>query len=437
MSISHSSTCLVKEDGTGCDCHNLPKIVKLCKEVGCTLIASIKYCKNHTVKCRHFRVRSKCRECGGGSICKHNKIKSSCKECGGGSLCKHDIQRSYCRECGGGSLCKHDIFRSCCKECGGGSLCDHGKKRSSCIICGGSLFCEHRKIRTRCKDCGRSSYCKHDKRRTNCNECGGGSLCEHNRQKASCKDCKGSQICKHNKIKSVCKDCHGGSICKHNKIKSSCKECNGSIFCSHDKRKSSCRLCGGSRLCKSPWCETYRNKKYEGYCLACFVNNPVNHDKPILRNYKTKEKEVADRVQEAFPNFTWVADKRVEDGCSRRRPDLLLDLGTHLIIVEVDEDKHDSYECSCENKRLMELSQDLQHRPIVFIRFNPDGYKNQEGQLVRSCWKLNTLGVMAIMKTKQKEWTERITCLIAQIQYWCDHPTEKTIEIIQLYYDAD
>ena len=25
----------------------------------------------------------------------------------------------------------------------------------------------------------------------------------------------------------------------------------------------------------------------------------------------------------------------------------------------------------------MELSQDLQHRPIVFIRFNPDSYINQ------------------------------------------------------------
>jgi hypothetical protein len=108
-----------------------------------------------------------------------------------------------------------------------------------------------------------------------------------------------------------------------------------------------------------------------------------------------------------------------------------------LIIVEVDENKHTAYECSCENKRLMELSQDLQHRPIVFLRFNPDGYVNQEGQLIRSCWKLNKQGVMTIMKTKQKEWTERIVCLKEQIQYWIDHPTEKTIEIIQLFYDAD
>lgn len=109
---------------------------------------------------------------------------------------------------------------------------------------------------------------------------------------------------------------------------------------------------------------------------------------------------------------------------------------TSFIIVEVDENKHTNtnYECSCENKRLMELSQDLQHRPIVFIRFNPDDYINKYGILVKSCWKLNKLGLMQIMKTKQKEWEERINSLKQQIQYWIDHPTEKTIEIVELFY---
>ena len=41
---------------------------------------------------------------------------------------------------------------------------------------------------------------------------------------------------------------------------------------------------------------------------------------------------------------------------------------------------------------------------------------------------------MLIAKTKEKEWVERINSLKAQIQYWIDNPTEKTIEIIQLFY---
>ena len=49
----------------------------------------------------------------------------------------------------------------------------------------------------------------------------------------------------------------------------------------------------------------------------------------------------------------------------------------------------------------MELSKDLQHRPIVFIRFNPDDYTNQAGEKIKSCWKLNKLGVLQVVKTKK------------------------------------
>ena len=153
-----------------------------------------------------------------------------------------------------------------------------------------------------------------------------------------------------------------------------------------------------------------------------------------MRNYKTKEKEVVDQITQTFADFTWVADKKVFDGCSRRRPDLLLDLGSHVVIIEIDEDKHTGYECSCENKRIMQISQDLHHRPVVFIRFNPDEYITPEGVLVRSCWKLNKLGVIHIAKNKQTEWAERIDVLKRQIQYWVDTTPEKTVEIIELFY---
>lgn len=186
--------------------------------------------------------------------------------------------------------------------------------------------------------------------------------------------------------------------------------------------------------CKSEWCNTIGTEKYEGYCMPCFVKNPENNDKPVVRNYKTKEKDVADRIKQTFENFSWIADRRVEDGCSRRRPDLLLDMGSHVIIIEVDENKHSNYDCSCENKRIMEISRDLQHRPIVFIRFNPDDYI-KDGKTVKSCWKLNKRGVMQIEKHKEKEWEERITVLKEQIQYWINNTTNKTIETIELFYN--
>ena len=295
--------------------------------------------------------------------------------------------------------------------------------------------CPHGKRKALCKDCGGVSLCVHNKEKRYCKECYGIAFCKHNKRKVLCKECNGVSLCIHNKNKRICKECHGNAICSHGKHKIKCKECGLGSLCKHKKTKSRCKDCGGSELCKSKWCETrHGNPTYGGYCMPCFLNNPENKDKPNTRNYKTKEKDVVDRITQSFTHFTWVADKKVQDGCSRRRPDLLLDMGTHIIIVEVDENKHNDYDCSCEHKRLMELSQDLQHRPIIFIRFNPDDYTNQEGILVKSCWKLNKLGVIQIMKTKQKEWEERMETLKQQIQYWIDHPTEKTIEIIELFY---
>jgi hypothetical protein len=92
-----------------------------------------------------------------------------------------------------------------------------------------------------------------------------------------------------------------------------------------------------------------------------------------------------------------ISDKIVKDGCSRRRPDLLLDLGYQIIIVEIDENQHTDYDCTCENKRVMQLSKDLDHRPIIFIRFNPDDYKINDKNIT-SCWYIDKSGICVVKK---------------------------------------
>lgn len=91
-------------------------------------------------------------------------------------------------------------------------------------------------------------------------------------------------------------------------------------------------------------------------------------------------------------------------------------------------------DCSCENKRLMELAQDLGHRSMVVIRFNPDAYETLQGERVPSCWKLNKKGVVHIPKEQQKNWDARIEVLLETIQYWIDNQSEKQIEIVELFY---
>ena len=203
-------------------------------------------------------------------------------------------------------------------------------------------------------------------------------------------------------------------------------------FCSSHKKEGMINI--KNKFCKTHLCSTSVQDKYEGYCLYCFIN--MFPDKPVSRNYKTKERATVEHILNKYPELTWTADKVVKDGCSKRRPDLLLDLGYQVIIIEVDENQHTDYDCSCENKRIMELSQDLGHRPIIFIRFNPDDYLNT-GNTITSCWSNNKNGICTIKKSKQDEWIQRLNSLTSQLDYWIDpvNKTNKTIETVQLFYD--
>ena len=108
------------------------------------------------------------------------------------------------------------------------------------------------------------------------------------------------------------------------------------------------------------------NSKYKGDCLHCFVHMFSNEK--ISKNYKCKENEVVQFIQTHFPNLTITHDKKITNGCSHKRPDMFIDLGYQVLIVEIDEDEHIDYDCLCENKRIMLLAQDIHHRPSVFCR---------------------------------------------------------------------
>ena len=202
------------------------------------------------------------------------------------------------------------------------------------------------------------------------------------------------------------------------------------IYCKEHKKPEMVDVI--NKTCKTYLCNTQIKTKYEGYCFRCYIY--TFPEKPVSRNYKTKEICVVDHIKASFSHYLWITDKIINGGSSRRRPDLLLDLGTHIIIIEIDEDKHSTYECICENKRMMEISQDLGHRPIILIRFNPDGYIDENDNKIKSCWGVNKLGVAVVSKTKTVEWKMRLNRLKSQLEYWIENPTDKTVEIIQLFY---
>ncbi len=204
-----------------------------------------------------------------------------------------------------------------------------------------------------------------------------------------------------------------------------CEDCSFNI-----KDKYNCTY----DYCISDMCYTVaRNNKYNGYCSRCF--HFLYPDSPLVKNYKTKEYAVCEFIKENFQNIDLTFDKIIENGCSKRRPDILIDMGSHCIIVEVDENQHHTYDITCENKRLMEISQDLQHRPIVFIRFNPDNYINKDNKRIKSCWSVMKNGLVQITKKNEDEWKRRLNILKEKINFYIENTIDKTIEIIQLFYD--
>jgi hypothetical protein len=177
------------------------------------------------------------------------------------------------------------------------------------------------------------------------------------------------------------------------------------------------------------------NKAYKGHCYRCFINTYPDND--IVRNHKTKEKAVADFVRSSYPDITVVLDQRVADGCSRRRPDILVDMGEYVVVTEIDENQHKAYDTGCDNKRMMELFQDCGNRPLVIIRFNPDRYYDQRELPVPSCWGYTKdKGLCVVKPNKTAEWAARLATLKTTLDLVFSQPPTKEVDVIHLFYDG-
>lgn len=155
----------------------------------------------------------------------------------------------------------------------------------------------------------------------------------------------------------------------------------------------------------------------------------------IVKHFKTKESSVISFITEHFSNYNFTLDKKISGGCSRFRPDMMLDCLTHSIIIEVDENQHEHYDCVCENKRLMALFEDLGNRPLVMIRFNPDDFIDHNDNVIESCFIYKNKNGLPSIKNKQK-WNNRLDVLKNTIERYIKNIPDKEISLEHLYYDG-
>jgi hypothetical protein len=197
-------------------------------------------------------------------------------------------------------------------------------------------------------------------------------------------------------------------------------------------------------------------------CLRCCIH--VFPDFKVSRNYKTKQTAVEQFLAKRFSDkLTMIFDRQVtrivpetsasagaggtmveEVPCksSGSKPDVLIDMGEWVVVVEVDENQHkqESYEASCENKRVMQIFDDAGRRPIVFVRFNPDNYVDASGNKVRSPWtddrRIKSGGVPHVSAKNQAHWNARLEALASRIEHAVSVRPIKEVTFEYLYFDG-
>ena len=202
------------------------------------------------------------------------------------------------------------------------------------------------------------------------------------------------------------------------------------LKCVHDSNvtKNNCIKCNPKRACQLCFItNVHCESRFKPYCFNCYCY--MNPDTEIPRQFKIKEHHVRDYLKEEFKEtITMEFDKKVEDGCSRRRPDVKIDFGEFVMIIEVDENRHANY--SCENKRMMEIFRDCGSRNMVLIRFNPDSYK-EKGKTHKGAFEITEKGNLSV---KKAEFQRRMWEMVVIIEKYKKIPPKKEITVEQLFY---
>ena len=225
-----------------------------------------------------------------------------------------------------------------------------------------------------------------------------------------------------------------------------------SIFCGDHRKEDMINIPGYIRRCRgiasselkdlsecpynnvgNPKCRVEYTINYNGkinvsslrqFCTECFLRSFPDDSRNDKLKTKSKELRVQKMLQNEFPTYTFIHNKPIWTGeceCThRRRIDFRTLIGNTLLAVEVDEDQHKMYN-EKEDIRYNDLYM-VHSGKWIFIRYNPDSYKNEKGKLVKPA-DTYRLGILK----------DFIQTHIQRIQ---SEQNKELIEIHKLFFDA-
>ncbi len=289
-----------------------------------------------------------------------------------------DNRNNKCKKCNNKQSCyafegKYPMY---CVECKEDGMIDVRSKK--CIICNKKqpvFKITTSKVATHCADCKEENM--FDCKSKMCVDCNikNPIFGLPNTRPTHCGDCK----------KDIMVDLKNPK-CENCKIKQATYAKELGLRASH------CRNCKPEKYvdvkhdwCKRDGCELRGNIKYKGYCTWCFQH--LFPEDPLTKKIygKTLETEVVSAVLERDNEYKH--DKAMFIGgcdCSvRRRVDLWKVIGNTVLAIEVDENQHKNYDKDDEKIRYDDLFMAFSGK-WIFIRFNPNDYKNAKNKLVKT-----------------------------------------------------
>jgi Rieske Fe-S protein len=194
------------------------------------------------------------------------------------------------------------------------------------------------------------------------------------------------------------------------------------IFCSSHKLENMVDIknkkCKSNDICMG----TRANVKYKGYCARCYQHLFPNDPLSFQIRSKTKEIAVRDYINSIFEGFQhdiplWTGNCYCTH---RRRIDHRKLIGNTLLCIETDENQHKNYDKADEEIRYDDLMM-LHGGKFVYIRFNPDKYKDKNGKSMNP-----------MLYTRLPVLRKEIEKQINRIQ---NEENTELLEIIKLYYN--
>lgn len=137
--------------------------------------------------------------------------------------------------------------------------------------------------------------------------------------------------------------------------------------------------------------ENETNDIYNLWSTSSFhFSKPTQLENQNKKIKKRKETLIGELL--TLNGIPFISDQAFLDSKTKRRPDfriIIPGINELLIIIEVDEYQHVTYDQYEETKRMKQIYEDAKKDYILFIRYNPDNYRGIEvnGNLTKQTYK--------------------------------------------------